>query len=141
MTTVRVELKAADFTLANTRGVLVCDFKSTKIWTSPARFVNSRLRQVFKDNPGFVHSRVEAHKITLLTKNERTLQDILAEGRRIIEETRDLTRVHIGGTQCVSRNSLLQILGEHVGRVTTSSLRLSSWFNTKHNMVTSPLRM
>ncbi len=53
--------------------------------------------------------------------------DILTEGRRIIEETRDATRIHIGGTQCVSRSTLLRILDEHVGRVVTDSLRLSSW--------------
>jgi hypothetical protein len=70
---------------------------------------------------------MESNKITVLTTNQRTLQDILTEGRRIIEETRDTTRIHIGGTQCVSRSSLLRILGEHVGRVVTDSLRLSSW--------------
>ena len=74
-----------------------------------------------------MHSRVESNKITVLTANQRTLQDILTEGRRIIEETRDTTRIHIGGTQCVSRSTLLRILGEHVGRVVTDSLRLSSW--------------
>ena len=127
MSTVRVETKASDFALTHTRGVLVCDFKSNKIRTSAARFINSRLRQIFKDNPGFVHSRVEAGKITVLTTSTRALQDILTTGKRIIEETRDVTRVYISGTQCVSRSSLLGILGEHVGHVATDSLRLSSW--------------
>ena len=127
MTIVRVEVQAADFTLAHVRGELACNFTSNKIRTSPARYVNSRLRQTFKDNPGFMHSRVKSNKITVLTTNLRILQDILTEGRRIIEETRDTTRIHIGGTQCVSRSTLLRILGEHVGRVVTDSLRLCSW--------------
>ena len=74
-----------------------------------------------------MHSRVEAGKITVLTTSTRALQDILTTGKRIIEETRDVTRVYISGTQCVSRSSLLGILGEHVGHVATDSLRLSSW--------------
>ena len=127
MTTVRVETKASDFALTHIKGVLVCDFMSNKIRTSPARFINSRLRQIFKDNPGFVHSRVESGKITVLTTSTRALQDVLTTGKRIIEETRDVTRVYISGTQCVSRSSLLGILNEHVGRVATDSLRLSSW--------------
>ena len=123
---IRVDTKSAEFEQKHLKGVILCDFKSAKI-SSPTRYVNSRIRQLFHDHPHFVHSRAGPNKVTILCSNQQTLDDCIREGHRVIEDTKDVTRVHIRGAQCVSKNSLTRVLSTHVGRVRPDSLRLSSW--------------
>ena len=123
---IRVDLKSTEFDLKHHKGVVLCDFKSTKI-ISPTKYVNARIRQLFHDHPHFVHSRAGPNKITILCTNQQTLDDCVREGLRVIEQTKDVTRVHVRGAQCVSKHSLTQVLNGHVGRVVPNSLRLSSW--------------
>ena len=96
---IRVDTKSAEFEQKHLKGVILCDFKSAKI-SSPTRFVNSRIRQLFHDHPHFVHSRAGPNKVTILCSNQQTLDDRIREGYRVIEDTKDVTRVHIRGAQC-----------------------------------------
>ena len=87
---IRVDTKSAEFEQKHLKGVILCDFKSAKI-SSPTRFVNSRIRQLFHDHPHFVHSRAGPDKVTVLCSNRQTLDDCIREGYRVIEDTKDVT--------------------------------------------------